>query len=183
MLPSLTPTATRTSRTRLNASAASAADRRSGSVTISMSGTPLRLKSRWVERAESGEAVMQRLAGVLFHVDARDADAHRAAVGGEARSTRRSRAAGRTARSGSPSAGRDRSSSCARRSTRDGRGSRAPARRAPRARRRGGSAPAARPAARGRPDTARYWARRRTAWSSRRRSWWRSAAARGSRGR
>ena len=34
--------------------AASAADRRSGSVTISMSGTPLRLKSRYVLRPESG---------------------------------------------------------------------------------------------------------------------------------
>jgi hypothetical protein len=54
MLPSLTPSATSTSRTRLNASAASAGVRKSGSVTISMSGTPLRLKSRCVQRADSG---------------------------------------------------------------------------------------------------------------------------------
>ncbi len=43
MLPSLTPSQTRIARSRLKNSAASAADRRSGSVTISMSGTPLRL--------------------------------------------------------------------------------------------------------------------------------------------
>ncbi len=46
MLPSLTPSATSISRSRVKHAAASAADRRSGSVTISMSGTPLRLKSR-----------------------------------------------------------------------------------------------------------------------------------------
>ncbi len=65
-----------------------------------------------------GKALVQRLAGVLFHVDARDA---RCARGPSAPSNvdarRRSRAAARTARSGSPSAGPDRSSSCARRPT------------------------------------------------------------------
>ena len=40
-------------RSRAKNSAASAADRRSGSVTISISGTPLRLKSRWVRVPES----------------------------------------------------------------------------------------------------------------------------------
>ena len=43
MLPSLTPSQTRMSRSRVKNSAASAAERRSGSETISMSGTPLRL--------------------------------------------------------------------------------------------------------------------------------------------
>jgi hypothetical protein len=46
MLPSFTPMAIRISRRRRNALAASAADRKSGSVTISISGVPLRLKSR-----------------------------------------------------------------------------------------------------------------------------------------
>jgi len=40
------PIATRISRSRLKNSPASAADRKSGSVTISSNGTPLRLKSR-----------------------------------------------------------------------------------------------------------------------------------------
>ena len=53
MLPSFTPIATRIARRRLKKSLASAAERRSGSVTISMSGTPLRLKSRYVKRSES----------------------------------------------------------------------------------------------------------------------------------
>jgi hypothetical protein len=43
MLPSFTPMATRMARRRVKHSAASAALRRSGSLTISMSGTPLRL--------------------------------------------------------------------------------------------------------------------------------------------
>ncbi len=46
MLPSFTPSATSVSRSRVKQAAASRADRMSGSVTISMSGTPLRLKSR-----------------------------------------------------------------------------------------------------------------------------------------
>ena len=54
MLPSLTPSAMRISRSFLNASAASPAERRSGSVTISISGVPLRLKSRKVFWSESG---------------------------------------------------------------------------------------------------------------------------------
>ena len=62
-----------------------------------------------------GEPFVQRLAGVLFEVDAGDADAPRLASPTRIRRRRRSRAAGRTARSGSPSAGPDRSSSCARR--------------------------------------------------------------------
>ena len=45
MLPSFTPSHTSIARSRLKNSAASAAERRSGSVTISISGTPLRLKS------------------------------------------------------------------------------------------------------------------------------------------
>ena len=72
-----------------------------------------------------GEAVVQRLAGILFEVDAGDADAARRARRSRSRPGRRSRAAARTARSGSPSAGRDRSSSCARRSTAAGPCSRA----------------------------------------------------------
>jgi hypothetical protein len=43
MLPSLTPSQTSVSRRRLKNSAASAAERMSGSETISMRGTPLRL--------------------------------------------------------------------------------------------------------------------------------------------
>jgi hypothetical protein len=43
MLPSLTPSHTRISRSRVKNSDASAGDRMSGSLTISMSGTPLRL--------------------------------------------------------------------------------------------------------------------------------------------
>ena len=53
MLPSVTPVATRIARSRLKNSAASAAERRSGWVTISISGTPLRLKSRPVDRDPS----------------------------------------------------------------------------------------------------------------------------------
>ena len=43
MLPSFTPSHTRMPRSRLKNSAASGADRKSGSLTISISGTPLRL--------------------------------------------------------------------------------------------------------------------------------------------
>ena len=50
MLPSFTPSAIRISRSRRNASAASSAARKSGCVTISMSGVPLRLKSTYVWR-------------------------------------------------------------------------------------------------------------------------------------
>jgi hypothetical protein len=51
MLPSFTPSATSTPRRRLKNAAASLADRMSGSVTISTSGTPLRLKSTDVNRS------------------------------------------------------------------------------------------------------------------------------------
>ena len=53
MLPSVTPVATRIARIRLKYSRASAAERTSGWLTISMSGTPLRLKSSAVIRSES----------------------------------------------------------------------------------------------------------------------------------
>ncbi len=87
MLPSLTPMATRIARSRVKNSAASAADRRSGSVTISISGTPLRLKSRYVRRAESAKPSCSDLPGVLLEVHARDPD-RRLAI---ARSATRSR--------------------------------------------------------------------------------------------
>ena len=51
-LPSLTAIARNSARSRLKKSAAPALVRRSGWVTISISGTPLRLKSRWVARPE-----------------------------------------------------------------------------------------------------------------------------------
>ena len=130
-----------------------------------------------------GEALVQRLAGVLFHVDARDADAH-GAVAARARRRRRSRAAARTARSDSPSAGPDRSSSCARRSTSSwivqpsasaARIARSTARAVQHRQR-------ARQAETHRADV-RVRRARRTRCCSRRRSSWRSAAARGSRGR
>jgi hypothetical protein len=55
MLPSLTPSQTRSWRSRSKKVAASSAERMSGSETISMSGTPLRLKSRYVFRSESAK--------------------------------------------------------------------------------------------------------------------------------
>ena len=80
MLPSVTPVATRIARIRLKHSAASAADRTSGWLTISMSGTPLRLKSSAVVAIRIGERLVQRLAGVLFEVDADDPDPARVAA-------------------------------------------------------------------------------------------------------
>ena len=84
-----------------------------------------------VDRGLAGEAVVERLARVLFHVDARDADRDRLADVASRRSgpNRRSQAVDRTARSGIPWAGRGRSSSCARRSRSGGPCSRARARR------------------------------------------------------
>ena len=183
MFPSLTPTATSTSRTRLNASAASAADRRSGSVTISMSGTPLRLKSRWVERAESAKPSCRDLPAsssmctrVMPTVTTRPSDAK--AIG----AARRERtvvlrdlvALGqvgievvlpREDRLGMDPAAQRQGGA---RGELDGA--------AVQDRQRAGKAETDR-------DRARCWARRRTGWSSRRRSSWRSAAARESRGR
>ena len=60
------------------------------------------------------EAVVDALAGIVFHVDARDADALGRAVDHDIDDSRARPAARRIARSGSPWAGRDRSSSCAR---------------------------------------------------------------------
>ena len=65
-LPSLTPRNMRTSRKRRRYSAASSAERRSGSLTISRSGTPARLRS--TPGAVAADAV-EVLAGVLLHVD------------------------------------------------------------------------------------------------------------------
>ena len=50
----MAPTVVSTSRSRLKKSAATAPDRMSGSVTISTSGVPARLKSRHVPVAASG---------------------------------------------------------------------------------------------------------------------------------
>ena len=47
----------------------------SGSLTISISGVPERLRSIEVHSLGVGQAVVQALARVLFHVQARDADA------------------------------------------------------------------------------------------------------------
>ena len=57
-----------------------------GSLTISMSGMPARFRSIAVD---AGEAVVHRLARVLLHVHARDADADRRAVGASRRSRTR----------------------------------------------------------------------------------------------
>ena len=53
----------------------------SGSLTISTSGTPARFRST---ARRAGEAVVHRLAGVLFHVHAGDADVDRRPVGARA---------------------------------------------------------------------------------------------------
>ncbi len=129
------------------------------------------------------EAVVQRLAGVLLHVHAGDADLLAARTASGTRPRRRARAAGRTGRSDSPWAGRGRSSSCARRWRPAARRSRGRAPRARRTRPHGGSARAGRRAGPGRPGTPACWAPRRTTCCSRRRSCWRSAAGNGSRGR
>ena len=59
-------------------SAASAGDRRSGRETISMSGTPARLKSTRLALAVSNTpALVRELADVLLQVEALDPDAAR----------------------------------------------------------------------------------------------------------
>ena len=84
----------------------------SGSETISSSGVPARLRSMPVMPWKSS---CSDLAGVLLEVRARQPHAHLAARRRHDRRRRRpARRESRTARSGSPSAGRDRSSSCAR---------------------------------------------------------------------
>ena len=137
--------------------AACSAERRSGSVTISASGVPPRLKSTMLALgavdAPAGAEVDQ-LGGVLLEVHA--VDAHLA----EAR--RRGTAARRTGRSGSPSAGRDRSSSCGGRSSAARARSRARARSSARSGPRARWRPAGCRAARGRPGRCGCWAGRRS---------------------
>ncbi len=76
-LPSFTPSAIRIARSVLRYSIASSMERRSGSQTISSSGTPARLRS--TPDAVGGD-VVQVLAGVLLHVDAGEPDPARLAV-------------------------------------------------------------------------------------------------------
>ena len=82
-----------------------------------MSGTPLRLKSRCVERAESAKPSCSDLPA-SSSMWMRVMPTRTARPPAAKRSRRRSPAAGRTGRSDSPWAGRDRSSSCGRRSRR-----------------------------------------------------------------
>ncbi len=105
------------------------------------------------------KTLVQRLASVLFHVHARDADAPGGSRRGELERRRRWRAAARTAKSGSPWAGPDRSSSCGRKSSAPATGIPAPEPLSPRNRSPAGSGPAAHPAAPGRPGRHSCWAR------------------------
>ena len=141
--------------------------RRSGSVTISASGVPPRLKSTMLGvRAVDApaRADVDQLGGVLLEVHA--VDAHLAEP------ARRGTAARRTGRSGSPWAGRDRSSSCGGRSSAARARSRAPGRSSARSAPRARWPPAGSRAGRGRPGRCACWAaRRRTARSRRTSSW------------
>ena len=74
MLPSLTPSQTRMSRRRPKNSAASAADRMSGSLDDLDERHAAAVVVDVGAAVGIGEAFVQRLAGVLFHVDARQAD-------------------------------------------------------------------------------------------------------------
>ena len=77
MLTSLTRAYSRICLSVLRYASASAALRMSGSLTISASGTPARLRSTAVA---AGEPVVDRLPGVFLHVEARDADRPRRLV-------------------------------------------------------------------------------------------------------
>ena len=112
MFTSQTPSWRSVARSSCSHSRACAAERRSGSVTISTSGVPPRLKSTssrlGAVDAPAG-ADVDELRRVLLEVHA--VDAHVAQVAARAQGRRR------TGRSGSPSGGRDRSSSCGGRSS------------------------------------------------------------------
>ena len=123
----------------------------------------------------AARADVDQLGRVLLQVHPVDAHLARAA--------RRCTAARRTGRSGSPSAGRDRSSSCGGRSSAARAPTRAPSRSSGRSARRARSPPAGSPAGRGRPGRCACWADRRTTARSRRTSSCGSSAGRGSPGR
>ena len=115
MLQSLTPSRRRVARSWRRKAPAWAEVRRSGSVTISSSGVPPRLKSTdggLGAGAAAAGAPVDELGGVLLEVGA--GDAHRELAVGQqhADAARRRRSARRTGRSGTPSRGPDRSSSC-----------------------------------------------------------------------
>ena len=115
-----------------------------------------------------GKAIVQTFAGILFQMQARDADPFLCRPVKGPRYIRLPRSACRTARSGSPWASRDRSSSCVRRRNVRGCGSGSPLRRAQRTRLHSGSAPATLRANQDTPGRPAYWVRCRNAWSSRR---------------